>query len=80
MNRSGDAFEVADIVAGGPAAKAGLKLGDRIVAIDGKSAKDLALHAVRVRLRSDRPGTKVRLTIESGGRKRDVTLVLKDLE
>jgi hypothetical protein len=47
LNRAADGFEVADVVAGGPAEAAGVKLGDRIAAIDDTPAEKLSLPAVR---------------------------------
>jgi hypothetical protein len=79
LNLAGGAFEVIDVVAGGPGAKAGLAKGDRILAVDGKPAADVTLPAAREKLRTGAPGTKVRLTVESKGARRDVTLVLADL-
>ncbi len=79
LNLSGDAFEVMDVVAGGPGAKAGLAVGDRIVALDGRPAAEVTLPAARERLRTAAPGTKVRITVESKGVRREATLVLADL-
>jgi hypothetical protein len=79
LNQSGETFEVMDVIAGGPAASAGLKTGDKVLAIDGHPVSQLSLAAVRVQFKSQPPGTKVRLSIQSGGQKRDVDLVLKDL-
>ncbi len=79
LNVAGDAFELMDVTAGGPAALAGLKIGDRISAIDGHPAVQLTLPQVRDRFRSDPPGTHIPLTVESGGRQREVVLVLQDL-
>jgi hypothetical protein len=76
---AGGAFEVMDVVAGGPAAKAGVRVGDRIVAVDGTPAAKLTLPDLRERLRTSRPGTEVRLTLESAGTRRDVTVALADL-
>jgi aspartyl protease/PDZ domain-containing protein len=79
LNRSGESFEVMDVIAGGPAAAAGLKVGDKILAIDGHTAGQLSLPAVRQQFKSQPAGTKVRLAIQSGEQKRDAELVLKDL-
>jgi len=79
LNREGGGFQVKDIVAGGPAAEAGLKAGDTITAIDGQSVGELLLPELRTRLKDSSAGTKVRLTVKSGGEAREVTLVLRDL-
>ena len=79
LNMAGDAFEVMDVVAGGPAAQAGLKVGDKIVAIEGRPANQVSLPALRVRFKTDAPGTKVHLTVQSGAEKRETDLVLRDL-
>lgn len=79
LNLAGDAFEVMDVVKGGPGAKAGLRVGDRIVAVDGTAAGTLGLPAAREKLRTEPPGREVRLTVEAGGKRREVTLVLADL-
>ncbi|HSS47726.1 MAG TPA: aspartyl protease family protein [Thermoanaerobaculia bacterium] len=76
LNRKGEAFEVMDVTAGGPAAAAGLKVGDALLAVDGKSAKEILLPDLRTRLKAT--GT-VRLTVKSGGRTREVAVELRDL-
>ena len=59
LNMAGDTFEVMDVVAGGPAAQAGMKVGDKIVAVDGRPANQISLPALRVRLKTNSPGTQV---------------------
>jgi hypothetical protein len=79
LNLSGDAFEVMDVVAGGPAAEAGLKVGDRVLAIDGRPVGQLTLPATRVRFKTETPGTKVHLRVRTGGATRELVLTLRDL-
>ncbi|HYA95088.1 MAG TPA: aspartyl protease family protein, partial [Terriglobales bacterium] len=79
LNQSGGTFEVMDVIAGGPAAVAGIKVGDKILAINGRGAGQLPLPAVRQQFKTQPPGTRLRLTIQSGEQKRDLELVLKDL-
>jgi hypothetical protein len=79
LNAAAGGFEVVDVVAGGPGAKAGLAVGDRVVAVDGKPAAGVSLPALRERLRTDPVGTRVTLSVESRGARRDVALVLADL-
>ncbi len=76
---AGDHFEVIDVVAGGPAADAGLRVGDQILEIDGQRAARLDLPAVRLRLKNDPPKKRVRLVLNRDGRRREVVLVLRDL-
>ncbi len=66
LNLAEGGFEVMDVYAGSPAAEAGIKVGDRIVAVDSQPAANLTLPALRLRLRTDAPGTRVRLTLRSG--------------
>jgi hypothetical protein len=79
LNLEKDIFKVIDVFAQSPAAEAGLKAGDSILMIDGKTPARLSLVEARTKFRSDPPGTKVKLLILSGGAKREATLILKDL-
>ncbi len=79
LNLGGGAFEVMDVVPAGPGAKAGVRVGDRIVAVDGRPAAGMSLPALRERLRTEPPGTRIKLSIDTKGKRRDVTLVLADL-
>lgn len=78
MNREGDGYKVEDVVAGGPAAEAGLRIGDTILAVDGRSAAEMPIAEARQRLKAD-PGTRVRLTVRSGQETREITVTLRDL-
>jgi hypothetical protein len=79
LNVAAGGFEVMDVVAGGPGAKAGLRVGDRVLAVDGKPAADVSLPALRDRFSTAPAGTRLTLTVESRGQRRDVALVLADL-
>jgi C-terminal processing protease CtpA/Prc len=48
------------VVPGSPAAQAGVRVGDRITAVDGKAATALSLADTRGHWRSAAPGTRVR--------------------
>jgi hypothetical protein len=74
----GRSFEVFDVTARGPAAEAGLKPGDRVLRIDGRSVDGLRLIAARDELRDARRKT-VRLTVQDGGGMREVVIKLRDL-
>ena len=76
---AGDHYEIIDVIAGGPAAAAGLKAGDQIIAINGRPTARLDLPATRIKFRDDPPQTRVRLTVEANGARREVTLILRDL-
>jgi membrane-associated protease RseP (regulator of RpoE activity) len=78
INASAKGFKIVDLTAGGPAAVAGLKTNDEITAVDGAPASGIAVTDMRQRLRDERPGTVIRLTVESGGQTRVVPLTLRD--
>ncbi|MFE9704349.1 trypsin-like peptidase domain-containing protein [Streptomyces sp. NPDC005930] len=62
------------VTAGGPGAKAGIEPGDVITAVDGQrvhSGEELI-----VKTRAHRPGDRLELTLERGGKERKVSLVL----
>jgi predicted aspartyl protease len=75
----GDHFEVIDVMAGGPAAEVGIKVGDKILMIDGQAAATLDLPAIRLRFKNDSPKSHVRLMVEHGGERREVVVTLRDL-
>jgi len=78
INTSAKGFKIVDLTAGGPAAAAGLKTDDEITAVDGAPAPSIAISDLRQRLRDGAPGTVVKLSVESGGQSRTVTLTLRD--
>ncbi len=65
---------ISDITADSPAARAGLKRGDVILALDGEALQDSSQLRNRVAARG--PGAKVALTILRDGQQRDVTVEL----
>ncbi|MFI7346780.1 trypsin-like peptidase domain-containing protein [Streptomyces sp. NPDC049936] len=78
MNYTGDGARVgADgsaVTKGGPGAKAGIKPGDVITAVDGQrvhSGEELI-----VKTRAHRPGDRLELTLERGGKETKLSLVL----
>lgn len=58
-----DYVRIAQPYEGSPADRAGLKIGDKIVAIDGKDARGMTTEQVSSRLKGE-PGSKVRVTVE----------------
>jgi hypothetical protein len=74
-----DHFEVIDVIAGGPAAEAGIKIGDQLLEIDGQRTEQLDLPTIRLRFKNDPPKKRVRLVVQRSGEKREITLILRDL-
>lgn len=79
QSADGKYFEVFDVVAGGPAAKVGLKVGDKILAVNGRRIERLILPALREHLKSLPPNQTVRLLLQSGNKRREVVVTLKEL-
>ena len=69
---------VLSVIAAGPAEKAGLEGGDRIISIDG--AKPTTLQATVTVIRALKPGKKVKLVIERGGKEKVLDLVPASVE
>jgi len=63
IRKKGDWVIFAQPYKGSPADRAGLKIGDKILAIDGKDAKGFATEQVSAALKGD-PNTKVKVTVE----------------
>lgn len=59
-------FTVIDVISGSPADIAGIKVGDKILAVDGKPAATLELVEVREEFRNDPAGKKMQLKVQSG--------------
>jgi C-terminal processing protease CtpA/Prc len=72
-------FVVKYVMAGGFADRAGLKVGDAIIAVNGKPTTTLTLSGLRGMLRNGIPGSRVKLALGKGGRARTVTLMLRRL-
>ena len=79
VNDSPQGFNVVDVTQGAPAAQAGLKVGDTIVAVDGVPVSKLHLYALRQQLRDDPPGTVVTLRVKEGAAVGDFKVTLRDL-
>ena len=76
----GGIFTVASVIAGSPAAQAGLKKGDAIQAVSGKSARLLS-RADANALFKQPPGTDVSLDVAAPGHQPHlVHLLLRDLQ
>ncbi len=75
IQKQGDYVVITEPYEGFPAQKAGLRAGDKIIAINGKSAKGMSSQAVSNLLKGD-PGSHFQLTIQHFGAKKDTTLAL----
>jgi putative serine protease PepD len=71
---AGDGAEVGEITAGGPAADAGLRVGDIITALNGRQVADST--ELVVAIRSYAPGEKVEISLLRNGQSQTVALVL----
>lgn len=65
-----DVYTIIEPYAGGPAAEAGLKAGDKILAIDGVVIQGKSLEEINVIIRGV-PGTALKMTIEKPGKKEE---------
>ena len=63
IRKKGDWVTIAQPYKGSPADRAGLKIGDKILSIDGKDAKGFTTEQVSSRLKGE-PGSKVKVTVE----------------
>jgi hypothetical protein len=79
MGQEGGDFVILDVVPGGPAAAAGLAVGDRVASVDDAATEGLLLPAVRERMRTLSPGRRVRLGVRAGAGTREVVVELRDL-
>jgi putative serine protease PepD len=71
---SGTGVKMTSVESGSAAAKAGVKTGDVIVAVDGKTTTTAS--ALRAAIDAHRPGDKVTLTIHRGGSTKTLTVTL----
>jgi membrane-associated protease RseP (regulator of RpoE activity) len=79
FNESPQGFDIIDVTKGAPAQRAGLKIGDTILAVDGGAVSKIHLYDLRQRLRNDPPGTVVTFRIKDGLVVEDVKVTLRDL-
>jgi hypothetical protein len=79
VNLDGESFLVVDVLEGGPAQRAGLREGERIVSVDGKPSAAMTLPDFRTLLRTRAVGERVTVEVEAAGKRRSATLVLRDL-
>jgi len=78
LMKEGDVLEIGDVAPQSAGERAGLKVGDRVVAIDGAPVASRPLGEWRRELRERAAGTSVKLAIERDGRGSDISLALAD--
>jgi C-terminal processing protease CtpA/Prc len=78
LNKGAAWFEVLEVVAGGPADEAGVKVGDRILSVDGMNASQWTLPKLRLKLKGS-VRSRVNVTITRKGQMLQLTVVLRDL-
>ena len=71
-------YYIAYVIPGSPADSAGIKSGDRIKSINGRSSAFLSLSSIQKRLTRN-PGNKIRLNLQRGKEKIVSKIVLRDL-
>lgn len=74
MADDGDRLRVEDVTPGSLAARAGVRVGDHVVAIDGAAVRDLGLRRAQAVLMV--PGVKLQLQVEDEAGTRELTLEL----
>lgn len=79
MGQKGEHFIAIDVIAGGPAAAAGVQPGDTILAIDGTDTAKLVLPDVREKMRREPVGTQMTLLLDSVGTRHSAVFKLRDL-
>ena len=78
INSKTDGYLVTDVSAQGPAARAGIQVGDVITRLDGKATKFDELSEARTLLRARPAGTRLPIELKRGDEVKQVTLVLED--
>ncbi|MEQ1867548.1 MAG: PDZ domain-containing protein, partial [Micropepsaceae bacterium] len=79
INRDSVGYRIDGVVAGSPAAEAGLHVGDIVLEVDGAAAHSISLGDLRDRLRDGAPGSEVRFKVRSGVVERNTKVRLRDL-
>lgn len=75
----GNTFEVMEVVPGGPAFQAGVKVGDVFVSVDGTSCEGMEMSDLRNLVRGEE-GTEVRITFARDGVETEYSIVRASLE
>ncbi|MBB3693612.1 aspartyl protease family protein [Sphingomonas sp. BK580] len=79
LTRKDGTTRVTAVVSGGPAQGAGVRTGDAVLALDGKTCSSMTLDEIRAAVRDQPVGTRVRLSLSHEGQPVSATLTLRDL-
>lgn len=75
----GEGLDVEGVTEGGPAEEAGLKAGDRIVGVDGKSISGMAVSDVKTMIQGE-SGTGVKLTVLRSGEELELEVTRREVK
>ena len=78
INAAKGGMAVMDVTANGPAAQAGIEVGDVITKVNGKAATSIPIGELRRMLSDEPPGTLVRLAVKRGNTTREIAVALRD--
>jgi hypothetical protein len=78
INAAPGGYVVTDVTAGGPAAQAGIAVGDVMTELNGKDCPSEGLSEARTLLRARPAGTKVPIEFKRGTMSKRATLILRD--
>jgi hypothetical protein len=78
INQAKDGVQVMDVTSKGPAAQAGVKVGDVITEVDGQPATSIHVYDLRDTLSRDAPGTVVHFVIQRGAQTHKLAVTLRD--
>lgn len=75
----GDRYQAMQVLADSPAAKAGLRAGDRVVAIDGRALTPDQAEPLRVKFEDGKPGARHTIEVERGGKRTKLKMTLAEM-
>ena len=79
IGKKGDQIVVIAPLDDSPAAKAGIKAGDAVLEVDGKTTEGKSVEEVVAEIRGE-AGSKVKLSVVSGGERKDVEITRGDIK
>ena len=79
LAKFGDVYRAMQVLTGSPAAKAGLRVGDRVVAVDGRPITPEQAETLRAKFEDGTPGTRHTLEVERGGKRVKLRMTLAEM-